>query len=150
MATKPNSTPEYLTLRKSYKALVAHIKVQLGCICDSLFEQGHVSEEVCDYVGTDAIPDGKKARKLVNALMKKVEFECRIYHDFLSILKDEGPSSDYIVQQLEECYSSELAAFVEYNCESSDDSDTSVGNKSKGKKNQLYLIVGKAMMEKLK
>ena len=114
MAASPHSapgqsTPEYLALRKSYRAVVTHFKAQPGDVCGSLFENGLIPPSVCDYVSTDAIPDSSKANRLMSILMDKVETDHRVYHNFISILKNEGPWADSIVEQLEEAFKAERA-----------------------------------------
>ena len=107
------STPEYLTLRKSYTSLVAHITPQTGDISGALFEKGYIPPAVLDYVTTLAIPNNEKALKLVGALLAKVELDPSVYHGFMSILKSEGQSADTIVEQLEEAYKAEQATLAE-------------------------------------
>ena len=130
-----HSTPEYLTLRKSYTSLVAHITPQTGDIGGTLFEKGYVPPTVLDYVTTLAIPNNEKALKLVGALLAKVELDPSVYHGFINILKREGQSADMIVEQLEEAYKAEQATLAK--CDgSSEDSfhsmpDTNTENRSK-------------------
>ena len=109
MAASPpgQSTPEYLALQKSYRAVVTHFKAQPGDVCGSLFENGLIPPSVCDYVITDAIPDSSKASRLMITQMDKVEADHRVYHSFMSILKNEGPWADTIVEQLEEAFKAE-------------------------------------------
>ena len=114
MAASPHpaggqSTSEYLALRKSYRAVVMHFKTQPGDICDALFENGLIPPSVCDYVSTDAIPDERKAKRLINALMDKVEADPSIFLCLMSILKSEGPWANSIIEQLEEAFKAEQA-----------------------------------------
>ena len=105
-----SATPEYLTLRGSYTHLIAHVKSQTGDICDVLFEKGYINSTVRDYVRTDAIPDDSKARKLMDALLDKVELEPSVYYGFITILKGE-PSADNIVKELEELFQAEQTKY---------------------------------------
>ena len=105
------STPEYLTLRKSYTSLVAHITPQTGDIGGALFEKGYIPPAVLDYVTTAAVSNSEKAQRLVGALLAKVELDPSVYHGFISILKSEGQSADIIVEQLEEAYKATLAEY---------------------------------------
>ena len=129
------STPEYLTLRKSYTSLVAHITPQTGDIGGALFEKGYVPPAVLDYVTTLAIPNNEKALKLVGALLAKVELDPSVYHGFISILKSEGQSADIIVEQLEEAYKAEQATLAECDGSSKDSfhslPDANTENRSK-------------------
>ena len=114
MATSPHSvagqsTPEYLTLRKSYQSVVTHITPQTGDICGALFEKGYIPSSVRNYATTDAIPNYKKAQELVNTVVDKVELDPSVYHGFISILKSEGPWADMIVEQLEVAFRAEQA-----------------------------------------
>ena len=88
---------------------MSHFKSQLGDICDALFENGLIPPTVCDYVSTDGIQDEKKAKRLINALMGKVEADPSTYYRFMSVLKNEGPWADTIVEQLEEAFKAEQA-----------------------------------------
>ena len=127
MAAPPHSaigqsTPEYLALRKSYRAIVTYFKAQLGDTCDALFENGIIPPSVCDYVSTDAIPDLNKARRLLSALMDNVKSDPSVFHGFVSILKSEGPWADSIVEQLEEAFKAERAlAHHDHSSEDSND-----------------------------
>ena len=114
------STPEYLTLRKSYTSLVAHITPQTGDIGGALFEKGYIPPAVLDYVTTAAVSNGEKAQRLVGALLAKVELDPSVYHGFISILKSEGQSADIIVEQLEEAYKAEQATLAECDGSSED------------------------------
>ena len=114
------STPEYLALRNSYRLVVTHVSTQTSDICGALFEKGYVPPAVLNYVATDGIPSDKKAEKVVNTLMTKVELDLNVYHDFMSILKSEGPWADNIVQQLEEAYKAEQAALTDCDHSSED------------------------------
>ena len=105
-----SAAPEYLTLRGSYTRLIAHVKTQTGEICDNLFEKGYISSTVRDYVRTDAIPDDAKARRLIDALVDKVEQEPSVYYGFIDILKGE-PSADNIVKELEELFQVEQSKY---------------------------------------
>ena len=128
------STPEYLTLRNSYRVVLTHVSTQTNDVCDALFEKGYISPAVCDYVSTDAIPNERKARKLVRTLMAKVELDPSVYHGFMSILKSQGPWADTIVKQLEEAFKAEQSALADCDCSSEEsfhslpDPDTPAGD----------------------
>ena len=129
------STPEYLTLRKSYTSLVAHITQQTGDTGGALFEKGYIPPAVLDYVTTAAVSNSEKAQRLVGALLAKVELDPSVYHGFISILKSEGQSADIIVEQLEEAYKAEQAVLAKCDGSSKDSfhslPDTSTENRSK-------------------
>ena len=76
------------------------------------------------YVRTDSIPDENKARKLIDTLLDKVLGDLSAYRGFIEILKNEGPSADTIVEQLEDRFSEEKA----HHASSSEDSHHSSGN----------------------
>ncbi len=109
-ATGSDSTPEYLTLRRSYLALITHVKEQPGTICDSLFAKGYISTTFRDFVRSRAHSDEEKAQKLMDTVLDKVDRS--VYYGFLEILKTEGRSAKPIIARLEECFAvveSELA-----------------------------------------
>ncbi len=103
-ATGSDSTPEYLTLRGSYKAVITHVKEQTGTICDSLFEKGYISTTVRDFVRSIAHSDEEKAEKLIDTVVDKVKHDRSVYCGFLEILKTEGPLAKSIIARLEECF----------------------------------------------
>ena len=102
-------TPEYLTLRKSYRMVSIHITPQTGDICGALFEKGYIPSEVKYKATTDGIPIDRKAQILLDTVVDKVELDPSVYHGFMDILKSEGPSADTIVKQLEEAFKAEQA-----------------------------------------
>ena len=102
VAHSSTSTPQYLTLRKSYRLLVIYITPQTGEFCDYFFEAGYISSTVRNYVRTDALPEDKKAQKLMDTLIDKVESDVSVYYGFIEILKNGGPPANDIVAQLEE------------------------------------------------
>ena len=103
------STPEYLALQKSYRAVVTHFKAQPGDICDALFENGLIPPAVRDFVRNRSTLEEEKAQKLADTIIDKVELDPSVYHSFMSILKNEGPWADSIVEQLEEAFGAEQA-----------------------------------------
>ena len=114
-AQSSTSTPQYLTLRKSYRLLVTYITAQTGEFCDSLFEGGYISSSVRNYVRTDALPEDKKAQKLMDTLIDKVESDVSVYYGFMEILKRGGSPANDIVAQLEERFEKEQATFASDN-----------------------------------
>ena len=118
-ASGDQSTPEYLTLRKSYRAMVTHFKAQTGGICDALFEKGYIPSSARDYVRTDMIPDERKAEKLVDTLVDKIEQDSSVYSGFINILQSEGPSADSLIVLLEERFKTEQA-LADCDCSSED------------------------------
>ncbi len=111
-AKASDSTPEYLTLRRSYLAVITHVKEQPGTICDSLFEKGYISTTVHVFVRSRAHSDEEKAQKLIDTVLDKVKHDRSVYYGFLEILKTEGPLAKSIIARLEECFAvveSELA-----------------------------------------
>ena len=106
------STPEYLTLRKSYTKLVMHIKTQPGDICDALFEKGFIPPTVRDFVRSRSVLDDEKAQRLVDTVIDRVEQDSCVYNSFMSILNKDGPWADPIVGQLEEAFKAEQAASI--------------------------------------
>ena len=119
------SSPEYSTLRRSFRNLIIHVKAQAGDICDALFEYGFIPPDVKGYVRTDSIPDETKARKLIDTLLDKVRENPSVYYGFIDILKSEGPSADTVVEQLENCFEKEKVCF---DCSSSEGSHHSSGD----------------------
>ena len=114
MATPPRSvtgvsTPEYLAFQKSFTAVVTHFKTQPGDICDVLFEKNLIPPAVRDFVRNRSTLEEEKARKLADTIIDKVELDPSVYHCFMSILKNEGPWADSIVEQLEEAFKAEQA-----------------------------------------
>ena len=114
-AQSSTSTPQYLTLRKSYRLLVTHITAQTGEFCDSLFEAGYISSSVRNYVRTDAFPEEKKAQKLMDTLIDKVESDVTVYYGFMDILKRGGPPANNTAAQLEEHFEKEQANLASNN-----------------------------------
>ena len=108
-AVANRSTPEYLAFRKCYRSVRIHITPQIEDIHDALFEKGYIPPSVQDYAATDAIPKEMKARSLVDTVIKKIELDPEVFHGFVSILKNEGPSADSIVEQLGEVFKAEQA-----------------------------------------
>lgn len=104
------STPEYLALRTSFRTIVDHISLQTLDVSGALFEKGYIPTSACSFVTTIGIPSDTKAQHLVTILMSKVEKDPSVYHGFVSILKNEGPSADTVVEQLEESFRAEQAA----------------------------------------
>ena len=102
VAQSSTSTPQYLTLRKSYRLLVTHITAQTGEFCNSLFEGGYISSSVRNYVRIDALSEDKKAQKLMDTVIDKVESDVSVYYGFIDILKSGGFPANDIVAQLEE------------------------------------------------
>ena len=114
MATPPHSvtgvsTPEYLAFQKSFTAVVTHFKAQPGSICDALFEKNLIPPAVRDFVRNRSTLEEEKAQKLADTIIDKVELDPSVYHSFMSILKNEGPWADSIVEQLEEAFKAEQA-----------------------------------------
>ena len=101
------STPEYLAFRKCYTSVMTHISPQTGDICGALFEKGYIPTSVRIYATTDGIPNDKKAQTLVDTVIDKVGVDPSVFHGFMSILKNEGPWADSIVEQLEEAFKEE-------------------------------------------
>ena len=106
------STPQYLTLRKSYRLLVTHITAQTGEFCDSLFEGGYISSSVRNYVRIDALSEDKKAQRLMDTMIDKVESDVTVFYGFMDILKRGGPPANDIVAQLEEHFEKEQATLA--------------------------------------
>ena len=106
-------TFEYLTIRKSYRRLVSYFSQETEEICDALFEKGYITPPVRDYVRIETIQPRQKARKLADALIDMVGQKSSVFYGFLGILKNEGPSTDNIVQQLEEGFAAERAVLVD-------------------------------------
>ena len=108
-AQSSTSTPQYLTLWKFHRLLVTYITAQTEEFCDSLFKGGYISYSVRNCVRTDALPEDAKARKLIDALIDKVESDVTVFYAFMDILKRGGPPANDIVAQLEEQFEKEQA-----------------------------------------
>ena len=103
------STPEYLTLRKSYRVLITHIKTQPGSICDALFEKGYIPPGVRDSTRNRSILNEEKAQTLVDTIIDRVAFDASVYHGFVDILKSEGPWAENITKMLTQQFKKEQA-----------------------------------------
>ena len=88
---------------------MTYVRARPRHICDALFEKGLISPSVRHYVHSDGIPSDNKAMSLIDTLIDKVESDPSVCHSFLSILKNEGPFADTIVEQLEKAFKAEQA-----------------------------------------
>ena len=98
---------------KSYDLVTIYIRARLEDFSDALFKDGYISRDVYDYVRQDAVPDGRKAHKLADAVIDKVELDSRVFLGLMSILKSEGPQAHSIIEKIEDCLKAEQATFAE-------------------------------------
>ena len=133
------STPEYLTLRKTYRVLITHIKTQPGNICDALFESGYIPSAVRDLTRNRSILNEEKAQKLVDTIIDRVAIDTSVYHGFIDILKSEGPWAETITEKLTEQFKKEQAAKIKVSSNHSlpDPPTEESGNLPNGKFRQL-------------
>ncbi len=98
------SSPEYLTLRRSFKQVVDCVTLQPTSIRSALFAKGYIPDEVRAYTTTNGISDECKAQKLLDAVLARVKLNPDVYHGFLKILGNERPWTDDIIKHLEGCF----------------------------------------------
>lgn len=98
------SLPEHSTIRQCYSQLVNVVKQSYDTIGDALFSRGYISSHVRDFIRMDTKPPAEKARKLLDAVIDRVECHPDSYHGFIEILKKEGQWTEDMVKQLSDCY----------------------------------------------
>ncbi len=99
-STSGELTPEYLTLCEHYQRVIDHVKEQTNTICNELFSKGHITEEMCDLIRSSE----SKAEKLTDTLRNRIKYNKKVFHDFMDILRKQGPCAIDIVECLEQTY----------------------------------------------
>ena len=79
------ASPEYRTLKQSYRLLVDIIKESPDTICDALIAKEYVSPSKHDDFAAGISP-AAKARALLNSVLRKVKHHPEVYHGFVEIL----------------------------------------------------------------
>ena len=98
------STPEYMTFRKCYPAIIHYVKEQPGTFCDALFANNYIPITVWDYTRNKYVSDEEKAQKLADTLIDRIEQDPCVFNGFIRIIKEDGPWASNFFETLQECY----------------------------------------------
>ncbi len=104
MATQATSdhSPEYLSFRENYEALVSTFRAQPAAYADSLFSNGYIPDEVLEYSRLSGVMDSEKSRKILDAIIHRIELNPSVFHGFIAAIP--GPYTDDVVKKLHDSY----------------------------------------------
>ena len=104
MATQatPDRSPEYLSFKENFEALVSTFKAQPAAYADSLFSNGYIPDEVLEFSRLNGVMDSNKSRKILDAIISGIKLNPSVFHGFIAAIT--GPSTDDVVKKLHNSY----------------------------------------------
>ena len=103
------ANPEQATLVKCHYMLVQCVQQSPNEIGDKLFSEGILSPEDMRFLRNDNHDGTDMARKIVDTLTGRVEYDVCVFNQLIEVLKSEGQWAKYAVDELIQKYQAKSA-----------------------------------------
>ena len=97
-------SPEYKTLVQCYPTLVSCVQQSPNDISLNLIPSGILTQHDIEYLRDRSISIDKKARRLLNIVLNRVQIDPQVYHTFIAALENAGSWTRKAVADLEQTY----------------------------------------------
>ena len=98
------ANPEQATLVKCHYMLVQCVQQSPNEIGDKLISEGILSPEDMQFLRRDSHDGTDKARKIVDTLTGRVEYDVHVFNQLIEVMKSEGQWAKYAVDELIQKY----------------------------------------------
>ena len=105
-STSLNESPESTTMRECHMALVELLKPAVGSLGDALFARGLIPPDVKDGI-QETTSKATAIRDVIGYLQTQIRYDRQVYHKFVDVLREQGPWTNAVVEQLTSCYESQ-------------------------------------------
>lgn len=100
------ASPEYLTMVRCTTQLTDTIAGDPKRVAESLFAEGYIAPALLDDMQMDTMRSRDKASKLVSSISDRIRNKPSTFHEFVRLLKEQGPWTKDLIESLNTTYSS--------------------------------------------
>lgn len=100
------ASPEYQTMVRCTTQLTDTIAQAPKQVAEALFAEGYIAPAILEDMQMETVRPRDKASRLVSSVTDRVKNKPSAFHDFVDLLKKQGPWTKDLVESLNTTYSS--------------------------------------------